>query len=39
MLKWMDIMFWEEHDIIPLTNLSGKKINVLRSNGDIDSDD
>ena len=37
-LKWMDIMFLKEYDIIPLTNLSGKKINILRSSGDIDSD-
>ena len=38
MLKWMDIMFWEEEDIIPVCNLSGKKLNILRTSGEIDSD-
>ena len=36
MLKWVDLIFWSEYNIIPKNNLEGIKLNVLRSNGEID---
>jgi hypothetical protein len=36
MLKWTDLIFWSEYNIIPKNNLEGIKLNVLRSSGEID---
>jgi hypothetical protein len=38
MLKWADLLFWKEYDIIPKVSLDDKKINVMRSSGNIDTD-
>jgi len=38
MLKWVDLLFWKEYDIIPKVSLANKNINVLRSSGNIDVD-
>ena len=36
MLKWADLLFWKEYDIIPKVSLANKNVNVLRSSGNID---
>lgn len=36
MIKWSDLIFWSEYNIIPKNNLEGIKLNVLRSCGKID---
>jgi hypothetical protein len=37
MLKWIDLLFWKEYDIIPKVSLAGKKVNVMRSSGNIET--
>ena len=37
MLKWADLLFWNEYDIIPKVSLAGKKVNIMRSSGNIDT--
>jgi hypothetical protein len=36
MLKWADLLFWKEYDIIPKVSLANKNVNILRSSGNID---
>jgi hypothetical protein len=38
MLKWTDLIFWSEYNIIPKNNLEGIKLNVSRSSGEIDTE-